>query len=560
MQLLKVVLGLLAIVTAYVVGKNVLDQPVSVSNEQDVVRAVVGVQSDNKSAHPIAPSAPRAIESGGPARQLSDNKSVEAGSDSELKRSGRILSVAGVTQVQSSDSRVSDDVLQPSRNDKYGAGAYERGPVRMGEGVFFVAPGGSDSNPGTESAPWATLNHAARVLTAGQIVYVRGGVYKLSAQVVPQNSGRSDAEIVFAGYPGETAVLDASGAGALRDKGAIFVDNNVEYIRIEGLIVRNSYGAGISMCNAAHVTVIGNTIQTTFSSGISANSPRDTGCQQKHADFTVMYNTIIDATTMKMRIAGYDNTEAPHEAISIMGVDGFEVAYNHVRDSEKEGIDVKETSSNGVVHHNLVEDIARQCYYVDAWHGLLSDIEFYANVGRRCGFMGFAISVENAGAVVRDISFHHNLLYDNGGSGIYFSRFSADGPRSSIAIYNNTIHNNGYGTINNIRDWAPGGIMLLSSHVENVKVYDNIISDNNVFQLGVHTSYNGAEGLSQRKIVFVDNVMNGKQENPSTSIYQGPVEVYSGLKTMYADPMYAQPSVGDFSLQISSPAQGKGAF
>ena len=47
--------------------------------------------------------------------------------------------------------------------------------------------------------------------------------------------------------------------------------------------------------------------------------------------------------------------EPPHEALSIGGAVDFEVAYNHVYDSDKEGIDIKETSKRGKVHHNLVE-------------------------------------------------------------------------------------------------------------------------------------------------------------------------------------------------------------
>jgi hypothetical protein len=47
-------------------------------------------------------------------------------------------------------------------------------------------------------------------------------------------------------------------------------------------------------------------------------------------------------------------SEPPDEAISIGGAMDFEVAYNLVEDSDKEGIDIKETSSGGTVHHNFV--------------------------------------------------------------------------------------------------------------------------------------------------------------------------------------------------------------
>jgi hypothetical protein len=66
--------------------------------------------------------------------------------------------------------------------------------------------------------------------------------------------------------------------------------------------------------------------------------------------------------------------EAPHEAISICGAKHFEVAYNHIHHGFKEGIDVKEVSAHGVVHHNYVHDMLRQGLYVDAWFGLLHDV------------------------------------------------------------------------------------------------------------------------------------------------------------------------------------------
>ena len=38
-------------------------------------------------------------------------------------------------------------------------------------------PQASDFNPGTEAAPWKTIQHAANTLVAGDIAYVKAGVY-----------------------------------------------------------------------------------------------------------------------------------------------------------------------------------------------------------------------------------------------------------------------------------------------------------------------------------------------------------------------------------------------
>lgn len=43
--------------------------------------------------------------------------------------------------------------------------------------AYFISPSGSDSNPGTKSAPFKTLMKAQSAASAGDIVYIRGGVY-----------------------------------------------------------------------------------------------------------------------------------------------------------------------------------------------------------------------------------------------------------------------------------------------------------------------------------------------------------------------------------------------
>ncbi|GIP21628.1 hypothetical protein J22TS3_19030 [Paenibacillus sp. J22TS3] len=40
---------------------------------------------------------------------------------------------------------------------------------------YYVATNGNDSNAGTSSAPWKTLQHAADTVPAGSTVHVRGG-------------------------------------------------------------------------------------------------------------------------------------------------------------------------------------------------------------------------------------------------------------------------------------------------------------------------------------------------------------------------------------------------
>ena len=89
---------------------------------------------------------------------------------------------------------------------------------------LYVSVTGADSNPGTEKAPWRTIQHAADMAAAGSTVYVRGGVFE--ERVTINVSGNERAGFVtFRSYPGEKAILDG---GNLIPEGR------------SGLIVRNA--------------------------------------------------------------------------------------------------------------------------------------------------------------------------------------------------------------------------------------------------------------------------------------------------------------------------------
>src|SRR5690349_14476660 len=76
---------------------------------------------------------------------------------------------------------------------------------------YYVAPNGSDSNSGSQAEPFATLSKANGAAAAGDTIWVRGGTYEITSQVVLSKSGTSDTNRTkIWAYAGETPVLDAS--------------------------------------------------------------------------------------------------------------------------------------------------------------------------------------------------------------------------------------------------------------------------------------------------------------------------------------------------------------
>ncbi len=75
--------------------------------------------------------------------------------------------------------------------------------------IYHVSKTGSDRNPGTEAAPFLTIQRAADAAQAGDRVVVHGGVYR--EWVRPRNGGMSDScRIVYEAAAGEHAVIKGS--------------------------------------------------------------------------------------------------------------------------------------------------------------------------------------------------------------------------------------------------------------------------------------------------------------------------------------------------------------
>ena len=74
---------------------------------------------------------------------------------------------------------------------------------------FHVAPGGNDASPGTPSAPFRTIQHAAEVAHPGDVITVHEGVYR--ERISPPRGGKSDRKrIVYEAAPGGKVEIKGS--------------------------------------------------------------------------------------------------------------------------------------------------------------------------------------------------------------------------------------------------------------------------------------------------------------------------------------------------------------
>jgi hypothetical protein len=408
--------------------------------------------------------------------------------------------------------------------------------------IYFVAPYGEDSNPGSFDKPWATINHAAKVLSSGDIVYIREGKYNITEAIMPVNSGNEDAIITYSAYLNENVVIDAADINFYKEKetkypfgtntGA-FQIQDVSYTAVRKLKVINSHGQGISIRDSSHIQINNCSTENTFGCGIAIWDTDHSATKSCYN--SIIGNTVVKANTWDMLPEGMKRGwEPPHEAISIAGAAYFEVAYNHVYNCDKEGIDVKEVSRHGKVHHNYIHDLHRQGLYADAWFGVLEDVDFYENTVINCRGSGLAISVEG-GPMLRDVRIYNNFISNNHGTGILFGTWGDNALRKNIHIYNNIVTDNGHGTPNEGMDffWITGGLCMLSTSMEDVNIYNNIFSNNKGFQIGYSDAYlkegqDIAEVLKNKRIDIRNNIINDSN-NAIYPIYTGWEGNYSYL-------------------------------
>jgi hypothetical protein len=386
---------------------------------------------------------------------------------------------------------------------------------------YYVASSGNDANPGSDALPWRTIGKAAATLVAGDTVYIRNGTY--AEQLSPRNSGVAGAYITYTAYPGHTPTID--GATVVLGEYTGLVDiTGKRYIRISKLRVINAgpeaNNAGIRVEFCENIAIEDNATYDTMSSGIGVWAS---------SNVTVAGNEIVAACISGMQ-----------EHISIAITDHFEVTNNDVHgtapgNSGKEGICLKDGSSNGSVHDNHVHDINRIGIYVDAWDKGARDIQIYRNRVHDIDSDGIAVASE-AGGLVENVSIYNNIVHGNALNGLiigYWGLPSPTRPVKNLTVINNTFANNG-------RSGWGGGLTLDNRDAQGVVIRNNIFSGNETYQINTAFTVPG--------LVIDHNLIDA---------FRGYETETRGSEYQEGDPQFA--GTGDFHLRATSIAIDTGS-
>lgn len=389
------------------------------------------------------------------------------------------------------------------------------------EQIYYVATTGNNSNPGTIDRPWRTIQRAADVMTPGSTVYIRGGTYP--ARVIAKKSGTDDRHfITFAAYPGEEVIIDGSNVPVPTDEGLFYVAGK-KHIKIIGLQIVHSKYAGILVENSSYITIQNNKTVKTASSGIG------------------VWN--CDHVMIASNEVSFACSNGMQESISVAQTGVFEVKNNVVRDVDhpsKEGICIKQGSSDGKVYHNHVFRITAPGIYLDAWDRLTARIAIFGNRVHNIQNDAIALACE-MGGTLQAIRIYDNLVYNSLNNGINVSTngTAAHHPMKQITIINNTVYQMGG------QEWG-GSILIDTPDAREVVIRNNICSQSFTYQIAV------SKRVPSANYTVDHNLIDGYRA------YDDPdVKEIKGAVSFQANPLFVAPDLADFHLQPKSRAIDK---
>lgn len=288
------------------------------------------------------------------------------------------------------------------------------------ENTYYISPSGSDSNPGTINAPFASMAKAYLVVKPGDLIYVRGGNYYVSTQLNLNKSGTSEKPFRIWAYPGEKPVFNADGFTV--EPSWVLRFSDASYWHIKGFEIKNNpHGGAIYIGDNSNNNIIEN------------NNVHHNGNQSSWAGTgIVMYgnpsnNLILNNDSHNNK--DIDNGDGDGLAGCSTG-NGNILRGNRVWNNSDDGIDLFNTNDNQEGGILLVENNW-------AWdNGYNSDHVPYPNGDGN----GFKLGGQRAGKTNTTSGGHtvrNNLAWGNSSNG--FDENSSSRP---LKVYNNTAWNN----------------------------------------------------------------------------------------------------------------------
>jgi hypothetical protein len=327
--------------------------------------------------------------------------------------------------------------------------------------TFYVSPSGSDSNAGTQSSPWRTIQHAADSVQAGDTVYVLAGTYNESVTIAVSGSAAAG-PVIFSSYPGQTAIVDGTGltVSGSNTQGLFNIEDE-SYVTIEGFEIQNYQTSSASATPAGiWVTGSGSNIQilNNIVHNIVTTSEKD-----GNAFGIAVYGSEAPASIDSITISGnqvYDLKTGNSETVNVDGnVTNFVISGNIIHDNDNIGIDAigfegvspdptYDYARNGEISGNTVYNISAinnpgEGNQYDA-DGIYVDGGSQIVIERNLSYnndLNIEVASEHSGHYATYVTVRNNLVYAANSVGISIGGYASNvGGTQNCVIVNNTLY------------------------------------------------------------------------------------------------------------------------
>lgn len=428
--------------------------------------------------------------------------------------------------------------------------------------AFYVDkdhPSASDSNPGTATAPWLTIQHALNQITPGIHIYVKEsiepyyGPYRASGANVGgftiTSGGTANAWVYIEGYPGERPTINQQrGKSSLRaetgtadsspkDLGGFYIHQG-DYIKISNFEITQTSYSGLSSNPGAHNSYIvyeNNHIHHAYGSdnvgGVLLSHTDE--CSVKNNIIHDIYDTKLNSNPLTSELYGLH-----------AGVHGYE-------------------PGNCIIENNLIYHVAKGVYQKTADRDRKNSNIVRRNIFRDLSEYAYFVGVQGAGAEpALNPKFYENVVY-NVGTGVYVKTYETKEQSDGMEIYNNTFVDVDYTYVlkgmtnisiyNNI-EYKVGNLNLIISdpsgygNINSIKFYDHNLVYETPLKWYLNRYAADQEvytGLLNWQSSFTTTNLNLLLTNPDS-------------KSKLVNPLFKNGADKDYNLELNSPARGAG--
>jgi len=216
--------------------------------------------------------------------------------------------------------------------------------------TYYVAPSGSDSNPGAASQPWRTITKANSALQPGDTVFIHAGTY--NNQIRPARSGTSNSNrITYQAYGDGDVTLTWTETGQGVSKGAIALGGR-DYITVNGAGPDDSDGVRrIKHRPTGKMSVYGQACgsEGTIVKNIEFGRRGDNG-KVASRGWGLCVNFWSGSFTSRYNVFAYNAIYGEHDASKVWETEDL--------------INVSKDSDYNLFEHNIVDSASHDAFYI----------------------------------------------------------------------------------------------------------------------------------------------------------------------------------------------------